>query len=94
MRIMPRIGIYDKVNPQVFVPNGMPDRNGGSGGSGGDAGGGTIPAAESGGLGAGWVIFILLIIFGGLGALYHFKGKEIMEKIKGSGGGTFEAGTV
>jgi len=45
-------------------------------------------------MGAGWVIFILLIIFGGLGALYHFYGDKIKEKISGSGGGTFEAGAI
>lgn len=68
-RRFPRIGIYNKRNPQVYT---LPD--------------GTIPKpivdptkgntdAASGGLGAGWVIFILLIVFGGIGAIYKFYGK-------------------
>jgi len=65
-RIMPRIGIYDKINPQVGKTNPhMPDEE-------------DIdpvnPGSVGGGLGAGWVILILVLIAGALGAVYKFFG--------------------
>jgi len=67
-RILPRIGIYDKKNPKVWTPYGPDDKpkpqpvdpsN---------------PTAESGGMGGGWVIFILLLILAIIGGVYKFFG--------------------
>ena len=76
VRRFPRIGIYDKKNPQaakavdkddkVIIPTDPSDDTK----TGGDS---KLPTDE-GGLGAGWVIFILLLIFGGLGGIYFFFG--------------------
>ena len=44
---------------------------------------------DDGGMGAGWVILILILVFGSLGAVWHFFGDKIKEKFSGEGSGTF-----
>ena len=51
----------------------------------------TNPDGDSGGMGAGWVILILLIIFGGLAGVWKVFGEQIKDRLNGTGGGTFQA---
>lgn len=69
LRVLPRIGIYDKKNPKVWTPFG-PDVKPKP-----QPVGPTDPTGESGGMGAGWVIFILLLILGAIGGVYKFFGE-------------------
>jgi len=51
----------------------------------------TDPDADSGGMGAGWVIFILLLIFGGLAGVWKVFGEQIKDRLNNTGGGTFQS---
>jgi hypothetical protein len=69
IRRLPRIGIYDKVNPRDAKSYGPTDKPTPTPVDPAN------PSGESSGMGAGWVIFILLIIFGGIGGIYYFFGQ-------------------